>query len=160
MEVCCSGIGRSSRAGNLFGALARPSHFVRAVSHAALVFSAFGRAVAVVEERAGNHLSSSNTFTALRCAEVSSGATMTVGLRPIFPVVVRKRVASIAARSCIIPRADFFERRATLAKLTSIRPMTVAKVCSRKDASVHWKEGPHGATPPFFALRKSSSTFH
>ncbi len=51
---------------------------------------------------------------------------MTVGLRPIFPVVVRRRVASIAVSSCIIARADFFEARATLAKLTNIRPMTVA----------------------------------
>jgi len=46
---------------------------------------------------------------------------------------------------------------AIFAKLTSIRPSTVAKVCSRSDPSAYQCDGPHGTTPPLFVLRNISS---
>jgi hypothetical protein len=45
-------------------------------------------------------------------------------------------------------------------RLTSINPITVAKVCNRKQLPAHWCEGSHDAKPPFFVRRNSSSIFH
>ena len=112
------------------------------------------------ERMSGNHFSSSKTFTARRCPAVSSGASMTVGRRPGPPVVVRTSVALMPARLSSIFLTDTSGASAILARLTSINPRTVANVCSRIDPSAHWCDGPHGTTPPFLALRNSSSTFH
>ena len=112
------------------------------------------------ERMAGNNLSSSKTLTARRCSAMSSGASITVGRRPGPSVVVRTSVALISAKLSSIRRAERSGAKAILARLTSIRPKTVAKVCSRNDPSAHWCDGPHGTTPPFLALRNNSSTFH
>lgn len=89
------------------------------------------------ERMSGNHLSSSKTFTARRCPAVSSGASMTVGRRPGPPVEVRTSVALMPARLSSIFLADTSGASATLARLTSINPRTVANVCSRIDPSAH-----------------------
>ena len=59
-----------------------------------------------------------------------SGASITVRRRPVPPVVVRTNVARIPDSACIILRADKLVPEAILARLTSVRPSTVAKVCS------------------------------
>src|ERR1017187_4349659 len=60
----------------------------------------------------------------------------------------------------IMARAEASVPSAIFARLTSISPTTVAKVCRRRDPSAHWCDGPQGTTPPFFDRRNSSSTFH
>ncbi len=92
----------------------------------------------LIDERmSGNHLFSPKTFTARRCSAVSSGASITVGLRPGPPVVVRTSVALICARFSSIRRAEASGVSAILARLTSVKPSTVAKVCSLSDPSAH-----------------------
>jgi hypothetical protein len=124
------------------------------------VLHAFSGDVEVHERTGGNHRSSSKSLTALRCALESSGASITVGRRPMLPVAVRTSVALICASSSIMRRADNSLARASLARLTSISPRTVAKVCKRSEPSAHWCDGPQGTTPPFLARRNTSSTFH
>jgi hypothetical protein len=46
-------------------------------------------------------------------------------------------VASIPANVRIMPRADFSLPTATRARLTSVKPITVAKVCKRNEPSAH-----------------------
>ena len=92
----------------------------------------------VMHERiSGNHRSNSKTFTARRCSAVSSGASITVGRRPGVPVVVRTSVALMQAKLSSIPLADASGASAIFARLTSIRPKTVAKECKRIDPSAH-----------------------
>lgn len=76
----------------------------------------------------GIHLSNSKRFTARRCSAVSSGGSITVGRRPIWPVVVRTSVALIPASDAIISRAEAWVPSAIFTKLTSISPITVANV--------------------------------
>src|ERR1035441_5487581 len=93
--------------------------------------------VVIHERSVGIQRSSSNALTARRCDVVSSGAIITVARRPGPPVVVRTSVARIAARSPIIARAESPVPSAIFARLTSISPSTVAKVCRRMDPSAH-----------------------
>ena len=62
---------------------------------------------------------------------------MTVGRRPGLPVLVRTNVTRIAPRLVIIVLADCVVPSANRAKLTSMSPMTVAKVCRRNESSAH-----------------------
>src|SRR5580700_2058621 len=93
--------------------------------------------VVIHERSVGIQRSSSNTLTARRCVVVNSGAIITVARRPRPRVVVRTRVARIAARSPIIVRAESLVWSVIFARLTSISPRTVAKVCRRMDPSAH-----------------------
>ena len=53
---------------------------------------------------------------------------MTVGRRPLPPVVVRTMVAAMPASVSIIERAEASVPSVILTRLTSMSPMTVAKV--------------------------------
>ncbi len=53
---------------------------------------------------------------------------MIVGGLPSLPVAVRANVASISDRLCINVRTDWFAPSASLARLTSMSPITVANV--------------------------------
>ena len=108
----------------------------------------------------GIHRSSSKTLTALRCSALRSGASITVGRRPSAPERTRTSVAFTSESIFIKGRTGFRASNAKRAKLTSIKPITVANVWSRKEPSARWCEGPQGTTPPFLARRNSSSTFH
>ena len=93
--------------------------------------------VVIHERSVGIQRSSSNALTARRCVVDNSGAIITVARRPRPRVVVRTSVARIAARSPIIAKAESPVPNAIFARLTSISPRTVAKVCSRMDPSAH-----------------------
>src|SRR5580693_2030259 len=129
-----------SRARGAYGVLALLSREVGANPYAARL----DRAELLHEESAGNHRSSWKSSTAWLCAASSSGASGTVGRRPLLPVVVRTSVARMPARLFIIAETEASVRSAIFARLTSIRPMTVAKVCKRSELSARWNDGPHG----------------
>ena len=93
--------------------------------------------VGIHERRVGNQRSSAKTLTARRWSAVSSGASITVGRRPGPPVVVRTRVARMPAKLCIMARAETSVPSAILARLTRVKPRTVAKVCNRSEPSAH-----------------------
>jgi hypothetical protein len=83
----------------------------------------------------GSHRPSSKTSTERLCSAVSSGGNITVSGRPTSPERVRTSVASTPRRLSIIARAELSGLRATRARLTSVRPSTVAKVCRRNELS-------------------------
>jgi hypothetical protein len=93
--------------------------------------------VVIHERSVGIQRSSSNALTARRCVVDNSGAIITVARRPRPRVVVRTSVARIAARSPIIAKAESPVPNAIFARLISVSPRTVAKVCSRMDPSAH-----------------------
>jgi hypothetical protein len=95
-------------------------------------------ALGPIDERSiGNHRPRSKARIALRCSAVSSGASKTVARRPRPCVRTCTIVASIPASVCIMLRADFPLPSARRARLTSVKPITVAKVCNRKEPSAH-----------------------
>ncbi len=112
------------------------------------------------ERSAGIQRPRSKILTDLRCSAVSSGARITVARRPRSFVRTRTKVAFTSESVFIMLCADFLAPSVRRTRLTNVKPITVAKVCNRKELSAHWCEGPQGATPPFFARRNSSSTFH
>src|SRR5216683_1153152 len=118
-------------------------------------------ALELLDERsAGIQRPRSKILTDLRCSADSSGASITVARRPRSFVRTRTKVAFTSESVFIMLWADFLVPSVRRTRLTNVKPITVAKVCNRKELSAHWCEGPQGATPPFFARRNSSSTFH
>ena len=117
--------------------LARLSQKRSLFSHAAGLLSD-GNARSVLDERSvGIQRPSSNASTQACWSRVRSGAGTTVAGRPRCFPRTRTDVASIPDRVFIMACADFWLPRARRAKLTSSRPMTVAKVCNRSELSAH-----------------------
>ena len=94
------------------------------------------------ERSVGIQRSRSKALTALRWSAVKTGASITVAGRPGPFVPTRTKVAFISASVFIVPPADFWFSSVRRARLTSIQPITVAKVCNRKELWAHWCEGP------------------
>ena len=109
-------------------ALALPSHGGPLFVSGAHQFAVRSGRVPLAERMDGIQRASSKLRTALRCSAFSSGASMNVGRRPRSPVVVRTSVAVIPESDAIMVLTDASVPSAILAKLTSIRPITVANV--------------------------------
>jgi hypothetical protein len=71
-------------------------------------------------------------LTALRCSAVSSGASITVARRPSPVVRTRTNVVFIAESVFIVFTADFSLPSVMRARLTNVKPITVANVWNRK----------------------------
>src|SRR5216684_1955920 len=140
--------------------LARLSQTRTSFSHAEGCTSVSGTLGFLDERSVGIQRPSSNVLTDLRCSAVKSGASITVARRPRSFVRTRTKVAFTSESVFIMLCADFLVPSVRRTKLTNVKPITVAKVCNRKELSAHWCEGPQGAIPPFLARRNSSSTFH
>jgi len=142
------------------GVLARLSQNRTSFSHAEGCTSRPDAPDSLDERSAGIQRPRSKILTDLRCSAVSSGTRITVARRPRSFVRTRTKVAFTSESVFIMLCTDFLAPSVRRTRLTNVKPITVAKVCNRKELSAHWCEGPQGATPPFFARRNSSSTFH
>ncbi len=81
--------------------------------------------------------------------------------RPSPFVLTRTNVAFISDNVFIVPEADFWLPSVRRARLTNIKPITVANVCNhRRNCRPIDEMAPQDTTPPFLARRNSSSTFH
>ena len=96
------------------------------------------------ERSVGIQRSRSKALTALRWSAVKTGASITVAgrLGPFVPT--RTKVAFISASVFIVPLADFRFTSVRRARLTSIKPITVAKA-PRIRPRPSW---PGGTIPP------------
>ena len=109
------------------------SPFVRATR-----FPSVFDALSFLDERsAGIHFPRSNSLTSFRCSALSSGASTIVGRRPRLLSLSVTVVASISASVFIMLFADLFVPAANRARLTSVNPITVAKVWTRSELSAH-----------------------
>src|SRR6266699_4280184 len=144
----------------LAGCLARLSQTRTSFSHAEGCTPGSDALECLDERSVGIQRPRSKTLTDLRCSAVSSGASITVARRPRSFVRTRTKVAFTSESVFIMLWADFLVPSVKRTRLTNVKPITVAKVCNRKELSAHWCEGPQGAIPPFLARRNSSSTFH